>query len=127
MTYLTGKLNKYLIKIIDQYNTIDLDELLLNFPKVRSEIHLTPDDYSIDDLIIKSFILGFKGFYVNKNNIEYTRYLNSFISDRVEMIEHKKNNLNLYSYKKDKREIPYVDITRIYGKIVSVLIEHSTT
>lgn len=87
---LNSKLNKYLIKIIDRYNTIDLDELILNFPKVRCEIHLDSYDYTIDDLIIKSFNLGFKGFYVDGDNIEYTEYLNLNCGDRIEMIKHKK-------------------------------------
>jgi hypothetical protein len=52
---LTGKLNKYLINIIDQYNIIDIEKLIVYQPKEKElVIFILNKELTIEDIIIKT-------------------------------------------------------------------------
>jgi len=56
---LIGKLNKYLIQIIDSYNTVNIDELTCSIPKEQVHYsYILKEKYTITDLIVKSIMNG---------------------------------------------------------------------
>lgn len=57
---LTIKLNKYLINIIDEYNTIDIDKLIEKDQKEKLNIFIVLNPtLTIEDIIIKAIHNGY--------------------------------------------------------------------
>lgn len=105
LSFMIIKLNKYLIRIIDSYNTINVDELISYIPKTQiKNILILRENYTITDLIIKSINCGYKGFWIDQIDqcsceAFESQLLKNYISKFV------KGNINCYSFEKDKRII----------------------
>lgn len=111
----TIKLNKYLINIIEEYNTVDIQKLITeNYECQDSNSYFINKNLTIYDIITKAIHRGQKGFYINK---EYHYLLeDSFIYEDIEIYNNQEDYF--YWFEKDKRKLPFIDIFDLYNVIV---------
>src|SRR5271156_5552827 len=102
---LSLKLNKYLIQIIDSYNTINVDELISYIPKTQiKNILILREKYTLTDLIIKSINCGYKGFWIYQNDkLTCDHFESQLLKNHISKFVN--GNINCYSFEKDERII----------------------
>lgn len=107
---LETKLNKYLIKIINEYS--DIEKLITTYFKTRVKvIKRLKSEMTTEDVIIKSIQWGYKGFYIDyfDDNLIFSDKIDkycgphdnyySFINDkRTGLSFININNLNVFDY-----------------------------
>ena len=109
---LNTHLNKYLIRIIREYNEIDIDKLVSKIPKEKIWCdNILKEDYTIEDLIIKSIINGFQGFYVHVKSELAQHYIKQCDLNINTTKFERESKIGFY-FTKDERnlKIRYVDI-----------------
>lgn len=108
---LNKHLNKYLIKIIKEYNEIDIDKLILNFPKkMIFRYSKLKEKFTIEDLIIKSFNLGYKGFFIPECYTTFIEYF-ALLEQRDKIKIQESSNMIFYSFINDERNIEFINIS----------------
>lgn len=116
LTILTNKLNKYLIQIITDYAIINYEKIFTDFSKMRIQTRITiNENLTIEDMIIKSYQMGFGGFRIPINYIFHV-YLDSICNDLVEIVKDK--YWIYYKYKNEKRNLYIVDIFELNDVII---------
>lgn len=104
LTILTSKLNKYLIQIINDYVIIDHEKLIKEELKERKALDwFINKDLTIEDIIVKCFQRGYKGFYIQNTLTFVINYIDSICNYLIHsnIHEHKK----YYSFEDDKRDL----------------------
>jgi hypothetical protein len=116
MEILTRKLNKYLIQIITDYAIINYNKIFTDFSKTRIQTRMTiNEDLTIEDIIIKSYQLGFGGFRIPINYI-FHEYLDSICNNLVEIVKDK--YWIYYKYKNEKLNLHMIDIFELNDVII---------
>jgi len=117
---LTRKLNKYLINIIDQYNTINIYDLTKEIPKFRyNSIFRLDKNFTTDDVLIKSIHRGYKGFYINKYYEVLIRDIDKTLNENINKTT---RDIDIfYYYGNDYRNYSmYIDILKIDNVVYKI-------
>ena len=114
---LTGKLNKYLINIIDQYNFIDIKNLIKDVSDKDMTPHLNKN-LTIEDIIIKSIQLGYKGFLVSDLFETICEELDNLLINSKLIDKEINSNHYFYYFEGDKRNMFCIDIMRLENVVI---------
>jgi len=110
---LTSKLNKYLINIIDQYYSQNINNLITNQLSIRiRSLYYLNKDLTIEDIIIKCFHRGYKGFMIFSSYPYLVIQINNIINNSINsinIIDRQSGNIK-YCFKNDKRDLYFINI-----------------
>lgn len=116
MEYL--KLSKYLINIINEYFVIDFNKLIKNNQfRLTDYVDTINPNITIEDILVKSFQLGYCGFYVSRSDDLLINYLDSIMTKNIE----KEYNQYWISYRirNDNRNMYLINIIKLENVIIS--------
>lgn len=106
------KLNKYLINIVNDYVIIDYKILITeNLPKREGIIYKVNRNLTIEDIIIKAFQKGYKGFKIHLNLNNIITYIDSICNYVIATASGKYSKF--YNFIGDTRDLYYIDITEL--------------
>lgn len=119
MEILANKLNKYLIQIIKDYAIIDHNKLIKENVKDRQCFTLYINlELSIEDIIVKCFHLGYKGFILSDF---YKRNFEKYIDFMLNNLIYKGRDMNgktLYRFVNDDRDLFFISIDMLDNVIL---------
>lgn len=109
---LNQKINKYINEIIINYTFPNHKKLISEIPKIKIEYGINFNtDLTIDDILIKSIQLGYKGVRIPILDEYIIKYIDNICHQQIisQMAEHYK----YYWYKDDDRYLKYVNIDKL--------------
>lgn len=110
------KLNKYLIKIINEYTIPNINELIKETPKEFEDFSYVINPHlTIDDMLIKCLHKGYQGFFISKSDDCIIIEIDGLLTEDIEKIDD--DYICLYKYKQDQRIMHYIDIKRLENVI----------
>lgn len=110
------KLNKYLIKIINEYAIPDIDDLIKETPKYRNtQLWHFNQELTIEDVLIKCIQMGFRGFFIASGQELFIDEIEKKINENIDKYFYEKQTSYQYSFKKDKRDLYFIDILKLEG------------
>ena len=111
---LTGKLNKYLINIIDQYSFLNIDNIIeKNYRTREYTYYIINNEITIEDIVIKANHRGYRGFFISLEYEFLKENIEKIMNDNIKKIFHLVNKQYLYCFKNDKRDLFFIDIIKL--------------
>ena len=104
------KLNKYLIKIVNDYAFIDRENLIKNVITHKKATLWDIEEYTIDDLIVKSIQTGHKGFWIRTDFINTIESLDKKCNEFITIEFSVKGDKKLYCFKNDFRHLDFIHV-----------------
>jgi len=119
MEVFTNKLNKYLIQIIKDYAIIDHNKLIKENIKDHQQFTIyINQDLTIEDIIVKCFHLGYKGFILSGfYERNFTKYIDSILNNLIYKGRDMNKNV-LYRFVNDDRDLFFISIDMLDNVIL---------